>query len=461
MAKKVLILLPDGVGLKNFAFTDFYKIGIQNGFEIKYWNNTPFNLSELGFNEIKIQKAKLNTKTDIYKNARKHVELNQFVVRFNDIVYDSYRFPFSNNSLKKFLKSSITKAIIYLNNSDTGLKKIREKIKTLEQSTTYFNQCLEVLKKEQPDLVFCTNQRSVSAVAPLLAAQSLNIPTATFIFSWDNLPKATMVVETDYYFVWSDYMKKELLNYYSYISESQVFICGTPQFENHFNDSFKMSREDFFAQNGLDVDKRYICYSGDDITTCPDDAKYLEDLAEFISLKNQKGENYGILFRPSPADFSNRYDDVIKKYADIIVVLKPLWKQINNSWDTILPTPEDFKLQYNTILHTDFVVNLGSSMVFDYAAHNKFCGFINYDIENKKNKKWSVDIIYKYVHFRSMPNQNAVIWINDKHDFQKLFDVKDKSQNINSAKEWFDLIIGKKPTEASRKIWESIITIIK
>jgi hypothetical protein len=35
----------------------------------------------------------------------------------------------------------------------------------------------------------------------LLAAQQLGIPTATFIFSWDNLPKATMVVETDYYFV--------------------------------------------------------------------------------------------------------------------------------------------------------------------------------------------------------------------------------------------------------------------
>jgi hypothetical protein len=38
----------------------------------------------------------------------------------------------------------------------------------------------------------------------LLAAQQLGIPTATFIFSWDNLPKATMVVETDYY-VWSDH----------------------------------------------------------------------------------------------------------------------------------------------------------------------------------------------------------------------------------------------------------------
>jgi hypothetical protein len=44
----------------------------------------------------------------------------------------------------------------------------------------------------------------------LLAAQQLGIPTATFIFSWDNLPKATMVVETDYYFV-GDHMKLELL----------------------------------------------------------------------------------------------------------------------------------------------------------------------------------------------------------------------------------------------------------
>jgi hypothetical protein len=36
------------------------------------------------------------------------------------------------------------------------------------------------------------------------AAQELGIPTATFIFSWDNLPKATLVLEPDYYFVWSD-----------------------------------------------------------------------------------------------------------------------------------------------------------------------------------------------------------------------------------------------------------------
>jgi hypothetical protein len=56
--KKIFILLPDGIGLRNFAFTNFYEIGIKKGFDIVFWNNTPFELSELGFKEIKIHNAK-------------------------------------------------------------------------------------------------------------------------------------------------------------------------------------------------------------------------------------------------------------------------------------------------------------------------------------------------------------------------------------------------------------------
>ena len=31
---KIFILLPDGIGLRNFAFTNFHQLGIENGFEI-------------------------------------------------------------------------------------------------------------------------------------------------------------------------------------------------------------------------------------------------------------------------------------------------------------------------------------------------------------------------------------------------------------------------------------------
>ncbi len=43
---KIFIFLPDGVGLRNFAFTKFKEIGESQGFDIHYWNNTLFSLNE-------------------------------------------------------------------------------------------------------------------------------------------------------------------------------------------------------------------------------------------------------------------------------------------------------------------------------------------------------------------------------------------------------------------------------
>ncbi len=97
---KIFILLPDGVGLRNFAFTDFHEIGRKNGFEITYWNNTVFNLSELGYKEIKIKDPKLHPLTDFYKKAKKNITLDLFAERFQDEVYKTYKFPFSNKTIK-------------------------------------------------------------------------------------------------------------------------------------------------------------------------------------------------------------------------------------------------------------------------------------------------------------------------------------------------------------------------
>ena len=52
---KILILLPDGIGLRNFAYSDFQAIGLQEDFDVVFWNNTPFDLTELGFKEIRIK----------------------------------------------------------------------------------------------------------------------------------------------------------------------------------------------------------------------------------------------------------------------------------------------------------------------------------------------------------------------------------------------------------------------
>ena len=54
------------------------------------------------------------------------------------------------------------------------------------------------------------------------------------------------VVETDYYCVWSDHMKREVLQYYPFVKENQVFVTGTPQFEPHYDNSLKTKSRRLF-----------------------------------------------------------------------------------------------------------------------------------------------------------------------------------------------------------------------
>lgn len=461
--KKILVLLPDGIGLRNFAYSNFYDLGKKEGFDIVYWNNTLFPLSNLGFEEIRITNAKTHPFTDVLKNARKQIELNLNIKKSNDSVYDSYRFPNSYKTFKSTLKNLAVHFMTILFSSKNGLKKVRQMILTNECKTDYYHSCLVTLQKEKPTMVFCTNQRISFAIAPLLAAQDLKIPTATFIFSWDNLPKGTMVVETDYYFVWSNYMKKELLYYCSYINLNQVIVTGTPQFENHFEKCTIESKVSFFKSYSLDVKKKYLCFSGDDATTSPDDPAYLEDFAKAITVLNRKGNNLGIIFRRCPVDISGRYDDVILKYKEIIVEIAPKWKNINNYWNTILPTKEDSILLSNTIAHSQLVVNLGSSMVFDYITFNKPCAYFNYNQKERSNKNWDLYRCYKYVHFRSMPS-DAVVWLNSPDEIADKIEMmlSDKTQKVvANAQEWFEKINQHPAKDASKRIWEAIDKICR
>jgi hypothetical protein len=464
MSKKIFIFLPDGVGLRNFAFTSFKSIGESKGHDITYWNNTPFSIEkEIGFSEVKIENQQINHWTSVYTRARKRTELNFFDKKYNETVYNTYNFPHSYKGIKNAFKSFIVDTLVTVGSHEKGIQFVRNKIKKLERKTTKYDYCKKQLEEHRPDFIFCTNQRPSQAIAPLLAAQDLGIPTATFIFSWDNLPKATTLVETDYYFVWSVHMKKEVLMYLPYIKEEQIFVTGTPQFESHFDKSLLQTREIFFKIYNLDIDKRYICYSGDDIVTSPLDQYYVEDLAKSVRELNSQGYNLGIIYRKCPVDFTNRYDVILDQYKDVIVSIDPLWRPVGTNWNEIMPSKEDFALQSNICEHTEFVANIASSMVFDFVAHNKSCLFFDYEQPQLKKGIRDIGQNYKYIHFRSMPSKEAALWCFDKKNLT--FTIKEildgKSSNVIEGKKWFETIVGKEPTEASIAIWEGIDKILK
>ena len=463
MNKKVFVLLPDGIGLRNFAYTDFNKIGESKGYNITYWNNTPFSIEkETGFKELKLDNQTLHPLTSVYTRVRKRTELNVFDKKYNETVYNTYNFKQSTKGLKNLFKKLYVDALVFFNSNESGIISVRNKIKKLERSTSKYSYCKKQLEEHKPDFIFCTNQRQSQAIAPLLAAQDLGIPTATFIFSWDNLPKATTLLETDYYFVWSEHMKKELLMYCPYVTENQVLVSGTPQFESHFDKSLLQPREEFFIAHDLDVTKKYICFSGDDITTSPLDQFYLEDVAKSVITLNNQGYNLGIIYRKCPVDFTDRYEAVLEKYKNVIVSINPLWRPVGLGWNEIIPTKEDFALQFNVCEHTEFVANVASSMVFDFVAHEKSCLFFDYEQPQLKKGIRDIGQNYKYIHFRSMPSKNAALWSFDKKTLTKTIQqiIDGKASNVIEGKKWFDKIVGPQPTEASNTIWKGIDKIL-
>lgn len=459
MSKKIFIFLPDGVGLRNFAFTQFKEIGDSKGYEIVYWNNTPFSIkNEIGFDEVKIENQKIHPLTTIFTRARKRMELNLFDKKYNETVYNTYNFPQSYKGITNAFKSLAVDALVLFGSNETGVRFVRNQIKKLERKTAKYKYCKEQLLLHKPDYIFCTNQRPSQAIAPILAAQDLGIPTATFVFSWDNLPKATTLVETDYYFVWSEHMKKEVLMYCPYVKPENIFVTGTPQFESHFDASLLQSREEFFKTHQLDLAKKYICFSGDDIVTSPLDQYYLEDLALSVRELNMQGEQLGIIYRKCPVDFTDRYDAILEKYKDVIVSIDPLWRPVGTSWNEIMPTKEDFALQSNICEHTEFVGNIASSMVFDFVAHNKSCLFFDYEQPQLKKGIRDIGQNYHYIHFRSMPSKEAALFVHNKKDLTSIVkDILDgKKSNVVEGKKWFEIIVGPEPTKASMAIWENI-----
>lgn len=397
--------------------------------------------------------------TDLYKRAKIHAELDYFTKKFNDPVYQTYKFPFTGRGWRNVVKRILVKTFEAIYAGEKGVQKIQKTLKQSENNSEYYKNSFEVLKNEKPDMVLCTNQRTINAIAPLLAAENLKIPTICFIFSWDNLPKATLVINTTYYFVWSEYMKAELLKYYPFINSEKIKISGSPQFEHYFNNELIVPKEDFFWENNLDLETEYLCYSGDDITTSPHDELFLEDLAQTVrELNAENRKKIGIIFRRSPVDFSRRYDNIINSYPDIITPIVPLWEAKGERWNTILPTKEDLNLQANLIHNTFMVINVGSSMIFDYVCKGKPCAYINYN-PHVENLEKDINEIYKYVHFRSMPSEKSVLWINSKDEIGMVIEKvmeNNSLENVEAAEEWFGIINRTPAKDVSKNIWREI-----
>jgi hypothetical protein len=269
----------------------------------------------------------------------------------------------------------------------------------------------ELLKEKEIETIFITHQRVAQVMPICIAARNLNITIVSVIYSWDNLPKARLNVFADKYLVWSDFMKYEMSLYYPEISSNSIVVTGTPQFEFYLNKDLLIDRHEFAITWGLDPCKKWILYSGGDILTSPFDYKYLEDVLLSILMN----ENIQLIFRRSPADFSNRFDKLIDEYRGKLFAIDPLCYK-NDNWVFNIPLYADLKVLMNLTAHCELAINVGSTVAFDFVNFDKPTIYINYNRLNRGN--WNINTINKFQHFRSMPSRDSVVWLNDVNEWE-------------------------------------------
>lgn len=238
--------------------------------------------------------------------------------------------------------------------------------------------------ERRPSVLFCSHQRPPRIVAPVLAARSLGIPTATFIFSWDNLTtKGRIAAPFDHYLVWSALMRDELLRYYPEVRADRVHIVGTPQFDPYADPNLVWTRERYFQHIGADPARPLICFSGGDAGTSPGDPEFVRILLDLIRAGRILGRPQ-VLLRPTPVDGGGRYDTVRHQYPELLFQ-RPAWIHSGRgTWADVIPLAEDVAFLANLTYHADLNINWASTMTLDFAIRDKPVVNVGFDMAQER-----------------------------------------------------------------------------
>jgi hypothetical protein len=408
---RICFLIPDGIGIRNYLYSDVIPFLQKKDHEIILWHSLDSGL-------IKLAEERLNSKFELFTFTHKP---DGFLVK---LAREAGRY--SRLSVNTKVVGNSTIMTNWTENASSFLGKITFKLARIIGSffpsyrganriesygfqqirkTTRFKAAQKQILLINPDLIFCTHQRVYSVTTEIEAAKSLGIPTSTAIFSWDNLPKARLPFRVDQYLVWSDFMKNEMAIYYPEINQDKVRVCGTPQFDYYFKKDFILSRIDFAKKFDLDSEKDWVCFSGCDSLTSPNDPKYLKDVGSALI----SDPSIQLIFRPVPVEPVTRFQSVLNEFPEIKLA-QPKWQKGNN-WGSYFPLYEDLIDLVNLAYHCKVVLNMGSTMALDFSVFGNLPFYLRYDHPERPNG-WSVDTIYNFQHFDSLKKFQAVEFIN-------------------------------------------------
>lgn len=293
-------------------------------------------------------------------------------------------------------------------------------IRLLEKTERFVSRCLEptdayerLYKNLKPSLVFNGSHiHSAVAIHAVQAAQWLGIPTATFVFSWDNLTSQGRFIPTyDYYFVWNNAIREQLLKIYPTVRPDQVVVTGTPQFDFHFSQESPWTREEYCQRIGVDPGRKLVLYSTGMAEAYTAEPVIVEQIADLLPGMEEL-QRPQLVVRVYPKDLTGRFEDLRRRRPDIVF---PPAKWVD-AWLT--PTQEDTQLFTNTLRHVDVGINVASTVSLELCMFDKPVLNVGYDPPGVNSVRVPYARYYEYDHYRPLVESGAVQLIREPSEMR-------------------------------------------
>jgi len=185
---------------------------------------------------------------------------------------------------------------------------IKEWFKKKEKRYLVSQRAYRLLQHIHPRKLISTYPVNLNEAVLLHNAEGMEgVETWIHLLSWDNITcKGIFPAVATKYIAWGEVMRDELLEYY-HPDPSDIFICGVPHFDLHYDVSQKGLYRDYVTHLGLFSEKPYMFFA----MSAPRFSPHEIDVVEWIADKVSKGYfgEMQFIVRPHPQNVEGNFAD--------------------------------------------------------------------------------------------------------------------------------------------------------
>jgi hypothetical protein len=362
--KTIFITITGGYGIRNILRTDVFKI-LKSTKNLKIVIFTPLFsdkrvISEFGGENISFENLAMY-KLNIVERAL-HKMGN--IIFFNTIPHaETIKMREMALKSESYFRYALSKLVRKVLGKDKNFIRALETLDIFLFGRKY-RRFRYLFKKYEPSLLFSTDFLNPNEWGLNKVAKLHKVPIISMMANWDH-PAKGRLPKSDKVIVWSEFQKKQLIEYYGY-SPRDILVAGVPHSDYfvRYRNKF-LSKRKFLESIGVPPNKKLITYT----TASAAGAPYEQEIIEMVCKAIKGGE----ITRPShlhvrlhPSDDFSRHKK-LKKYGDIIT-FEGAGKFASDMKKVWYPGEEDIIHYANLLSCSDVLVNVASTVTLDAAA---------------------------------------------------------------------------------------------